>query len=75
MAIGLGGVAVGVWVMIRYDLIRLVVAAYVAFVLNTSLITFDFHAWYADQSRQVLAIVAALAAYGFFNSRSSGAVR
>jgi hypothetical protein len=75
LAFGVGGVAVGVWLMIRYGLVSLVVATYVAFVLNTSPITFDFRAWYADQSLQVLAILAALAAYGFITARSGSLAR
>ncbi|UCE58412.1 MAG: serine/threonine protein kinase [Phycisphaerales bacterium] len=70
LAIGIGGVAVGVWVMIRYGLLTLTVALYVTFVLNTSPITFDFQAWYADQSLYVLTIVTALATYGFITARS-----
>ncbi|UCC29398.1 MAG: serine/threonine protein kinase [Phycisphaerales bacterium] len=75
LAIGIGGVAVSVWVMIRYGLLTLTVALYVTFVLNTTPITFDFHAWYADQSLYVLAIIAALAAYGFITARSGTLAR
>ncbi len=75
LAFGLGGVALGVWVMIRYGLVTLTVAVYVASALNTSPITFDLHAWYADQSLYVLAVVAALAAYGFITARSGSTAR
>ncbi len=75
LAIGIGGVAVGVWVMIRYGLLTLTVALYVAFVLNTSPITLDFHVWYADLSLSVLAIVVALGAYGFVTARSGAIAR
>ncbi len=61
--------------MIRYGLITLTVALYVAFVLNTSAITFDLTVWYADQSLYVLAIVGALAAYGFITARSVAPAR
>ena len=70
LAIGLGGAGVGVWVMIRYGLLTLTVAVWVAFVLNTSPITFDLHAWYADESLCTLAIVATLAVGGFLTARS-----
>ena len=75
LAIGIGGVTVGVWVMIRYGLLTLTVALTVTFVLNTSPITFDLHAWYADQSLYVLAIVAAVATYGFVTARSGTLAR
>jgi hypothetical protein len=75
LAGGVGGVAVGVWLMIRYGLLTLTVALYVAFVLNTSPITFDLTAWYADQSLYVLAVVTALAAYGFITARSGSLAR
>jgi hypothetical protein len=75
LAFGVGGVAVGVWVMIRYGLVTLTVALYVAFVLNTSPITFHPQSWYSDQSLQVLAIVTALAAYGFITARSGSITR
>ena len=70
LALGLGGVAVSIWVMIRYGLVTLTVALYVNFVLNTSPVTFHLQSWYADQSLYVLAIVTALAAYGFITARS-----
>ena len=65
----IGGVAAAVWVMIRYGLLTLTVALYVAFLLNTSPITFRFQSWYADQSLSVLAIVGVLTAYGFITAR------
>jgi len=74
-AIGIGGLAVLIWVMISYGLVTLIVALYVTFVLNTSPITFNLNAWYADQSLYVLAIVAALAAYGFSTARSGTLAR
>jgi serine/threonine-protein kinase len=70
----LAGVALGVWVMIRYGLVTLTVALFVTLVLNTSPITFDLHVWYADQSLLVV-IVAALAAYGFITARSGTLAR
>ncbi len=75
LAIGIGGVAVGVWLMTRYGLLTLTVALYVTFVLNTSPITFDLQAWYADQSLYVLAIVTAFAVYGFITARSGSIAR
>ena len=75
LAVGVGGVAVGVWLMIRYGLLTLTVALYVTFVLNTSPITFDLTAWYADQSLYVLAMVAGLATYGFSTARSGAIAR
>ena len=75
LAIGVGGVAVGVWLMIRYGLLTLTVALYVTFVLNTSPVTFNLTAWYADQSLYVLAIVAALVIYGFITARSGAFAR
>jgi serine/threonine-protein kinase len=72
---GIGGVAVGVWVMIRYGLVTLTVALYVALVLNTAPITFHLQAWYADQSLYTLAIVAVLAAYAYVTARSTAAAR
>jgi len=75
LAIGIGGVAVGVWLMIRYGLLTLTVALYVTFVLNTSPITLDLQAWYVDQSLYVLAIVTALATYGFVTARSGAIAR
>jgi len=75
LAIGVGGVGVAVWVMTRYGLLTLTVALCVAFVLNTSPITFDLHAWYADQSLYALAVVAALASCGFVTARSGAPAR
>jgi hypothetical protein len=75
LAVGVGGVAVGVWLMIHYGLLTVTVALYVTFVLNTSPVTFDPTAWYADQTLYVLAIVAALAAYGFISARSGSIAR
>ena len=61
--------------MIRYGLVTLTVALYVTFVLNTSPVTFHLQSWYADQSLYVLAIVTALAAYGFITARSGAITR
>ena len=60
--------------MTRYGLLTLTVALCVTFVLNTSPITFDLHAWYADQSVYAVAVVAALAACGFLTARSPSPV-
>jgi len=70
LALGFGGVGVGVWVMIRYGMLAITVALFVSFVLNTSVITFDFHRWYAGQSLYVIGTIAAIAAYGFITARS-----
>jgi hypothetical protein len=72
---GFGVVALGVWVMTRYGLVSLTVAVYVALVLNTTPITLDPHSWYVDQSLYVLALVAALAVYGFIAARSESIAR
>ena len=74
-AIGLGALAVLVWVMISYGLVTLIVALYVVYVLNTFPITFDLQAWYADLSLCALAVVTALAIYGFVTARSGPIAR
>jgi hypothetical protein len=69
LAVGVCGVAVGVWVMIRYGLLTLTVAIAVGFVLRNTPITLDLGAWYADQSLYLLAVIAGVATYGFFTAR------
>ena len=67
--IGLGGVAVGVWLMIRFGLVALAVALLTSSMLNRFPITLDLRLWYADLTLLVVAVVLAIAFYGFAMAR------
>jgi len=67
--IGLGGVAVGVWLMIRFGLVALTVALLTSAMLSRFPITLDLQLWYADLTLLVLAVVLAIACYGFAMAR------
>jgi hypothetical protein len=67
--IGLGGVAVGVWLMIRFGLVALTVALLTSSMLNRFPITLDLRLWYADLTLLVVAVVLAIAVYGFAMAR------
>ena len=69
LTIGLGGVAVGVWLMIRFGLVALTVALLTSSMLNRFPITLDLGLWYADLTLLVLAVVLAIAFYGFAMAR------
>jgi serine/threonine-protein kinase len=71
LTLGLGGVAVGVWLMIRFGLVALTVALLTASMLNRFPITLDLRLWYADLTLLVVAIVLGLALYGFAMARIS----
>ncbi len=75
LVFGIGGVAVGVWVMIHYGLVALTVAIYVAFVLNASPVTLDPRSWHADLTLYVLGLVAAIATSGYSTARSASVPR
>jgi len=64
LAAGIGGVAVGVWIMVRYGILAIVVAILVALVLNTTPMNVSSRAWTASLSMCAIAIVVCLIAYG-----------
>jgi hypothetical protein len=64
LAMGLGGVVVSVWVMVRYGLLAIVVAIFVATVLNTTPMNVSSRAWTASISMCAILIVVCLIAYG-----------
>ena len=69
LTIGLGGVAVGVWLMIRVGLAALTVALLTSSMLSRFPITLDLRLWYADLTLLVVAVVLAIAFYGFAMAR------
>jgi hypothetical protein len=75
LALGLGGVAVCVWIMMRYGLLTVTVALLVSAVLNTSPMNFGPRAWTMGISMSALAIVVGLIAYGFLWQTSGSAKR
>jgi len=64
LAMGLGGVVVSVWIMVRYGLLTIVVAILVATVLNTTPMNVSSRAWTASISMCAILVVACLMAYG-----------
>jgi len=64
LAMGFGGAAVGVWVMVRYGLLAIVVALFVATVLNTTPMNVSSRAWTASVSMCAILIVVCLIVYG-----------
>jgi serine/threonine-protein kinase len=70
LMVGAGGVAVGVWMMFRYGLVALATALFTTSMLNTSPITLDPWTWQVDLTLFTVAIVSAVALYGFFMTRA-----
>ncbi len=64
LAMGFGGVVVSVWVMVRYGLLAIVVAIFVASILNTTPMSVRSHAWTVSISMCAILIVVCLMAYG-----------
>ena len=62
--LGLGGVAVGVWLMSRFGLVALTAALFTSSILSRFPITLDLRLWYADLTLLVVAVVLAIAFYG-----------
>ena len=63
---GMGGVVIGVWIMIRYGLLAITVAIFVATVLNSTPMTLNSRAWTAGLSLCAIVIVVASILYGAF---------
>ncbi len=62
------GLAVGiaVWAMMRYGLITIIVMIFTVTIMNTFPLTFRSNLWYADLSLLAVAVVVALAMYGWW---------
>jgi hypothetical protein len=68
---GLGGAVLCVWAMMRFGLLTLVVGLFVVMVLNTTPMTLDFGAWYADSMLVVLGLVVLGVVYGASGTRAA----
>jgi hypothetical protein len=66
LALGLGVAAVGVWIMVRYGLLAIVVAIFVATVLSTTPMNVSSRAWTASLSLCAIVIVVCSIVYGAF---------
>ncbi len=64
LAMGLCGVVVCVWIMVRYGLLAMVVAIFVSAVLNATPMNVSSHAWTAGISMCAIIIVVCFIAYG-----------
>jgi hypothetical protein len=73
--LGIGGVGVCIWAMLRFGLVTLVVALFVQSTLNVSPITLDPRVWYADLTLFALAIVAAITTYGLICTHRAAPTR
>jgi tRNA A-37 threonylcarbamoyl transferase component Bud32 len=73
--LGGGGVGLLTWFMVRFGLLTVVTGMYVAFVLARAPLTIHLGAWYSDLSVTALALVSALALYGFLAARTGGEAR
>jgi len=71
LAMGFGGAAVGVWIMVRYGLLAIVVAIFAALILNTTPMNVSSRAWTVSISMCAILIVVCLIAYGI--KRGGGA--
>ena len=60
---------VAVWLVTRFGLLPLTIAMFVAFVLNTTPVTIDLSAWYAEATLCMLLIVTAIAVFGYTATR------
>ena len=75
--IGAGLVAVCLWSMTRFGLVTVIVAIWIASILNTFPVTFDLSEWYANQTLIALLVVGSVSVYGFLIARPArlGTVR
>ena len=69
LAVGIGVAGVAVWLVTRFGLLPLTIAMFVAFVLNTTPVTIDLSAWYAEATLCMLLIVTAIAVFGYTATR------
>ena len=69
--IGLCGLVLGVWGMIRFGLLAIVTAMFVNTLLVVMPRTLDLRAWYTDLALFALGVATALALYGFTTARGS----
>ena len=63
LAMGLGGVVVSVWVMVRYGLLAIVVAIFVTLVLNSTPMNISSRVWTVSLSMCAIAILVCLSVY------------
>jgi hypothetical protein len=63
LAMGFGGAVVSVWIMVRFGLLAIVVAIFVATILNTTPMNIGSRAWTVGISMCAIAILVCLIAY------------
>jgi hypothetical protein len=71
LALGVCGVGLGVWIMVRFGFIALTVALFISLVLNRFPFAWSARAWSFDLSLAALAVVAAVALAGFWGTRAT----
>ncbi len=71
LAMGFGGAAVCVWLMVRYGLLAIVVAILVAAILNTTPMNVDARAWTIGLSLSAILLVLGMIAYGAWGNLSA----
>lgn len=64
LGLGLGGAAIGAWIMARFGLLAIVVALFVSAVLNSTPMNLTARTWTAGSSLCALLIVVCLAVWG-----------
>ncbi len=70
LVVGLGGVALGLWLMVRFGLVAFAVATFVSGVLISFPMRFGARLWTSDLSLMALAIVAGLVVVGYALARA-----